>query len=168
MTHSGNIAVGGVVNSKRADPRWEHLAVLMGRASRHASDRYEREITPLGLTATEAMVLGMLGRGPASVKGLAGMWEVNPSMMSRVVDRLVSRGLAERREDPEDRRRTVVEATPEGRRLGRRAVEAGERVTAAMTKRMDEERVDSLKDSLRLVVAALLAEDENGGSTGHG
>jgi hypothetical protein len=27
---------------------------------------------------------------------------------------------------------------------------------------MDEGRVDSLKDSLRLVVAALLAEDENG------
>jgi DNA-binding MarR family transcriptional regulator len=129
-------------------------------------DRYERELSPLSLAGTEAMVLGMLARGPESVKGLAGMWEVNPSMMSRVVERLVSRGLAERREDPEDRRRALVEATSEGRRLGRRAVEAGERVTAAMTRGMDEERVESLKESLRLVVAALLAED--GRSTGRG
>jgi DNA-binding MarR family transcriptional regulator len=132
-------------------------------------DRYERELVPLGLTGTEAMVLGMLGRGPQSVKGLAGMWEVNPSMMSRVVDRLVSRGLVERREDPEDRRRTLVGATPEGRALGRRAVEAGERVTAMMTRGMDAGRVESLKESLRLVVAALLlAEDEDGRSNGHG
>jgi DNA-binding MarR family transcriptional regulator len=133
----------------------------MGRASRHALDRYERELRPLGLTGTEAMVLGMLGRGTASLKELAGLWEVNPSMMSRVVDRLVARGLAERREDPRDRRRMIVAATPAGREIGRLAVEAGERVTARMTSAMDEERVASFKESLRLVVVALLSEDED-------
>jgi hypothetical protein len=37
-----------------------------------------------------------------------------------------------------------------------------------MTRGMDEGRVESLKESLRLVVAALLAEDQDGRSTGHG
>jgi DNA-binding MarR family transcriptional regulator len=54
-------------------------------------------------------------RDPINLATLAGLLDVAPSTTGRMVDRLVSAGLIDRRPHPESRRELVVELTPRGR-----------------------------------------------------
>jgi DNA-binding MarR family transcriptional regulator len=61
-------------------------------------------------------VLGRLDReGPASVSDLAAAEKVRPQSMAQTVSELESQDLVERRPDPDDRRRALVELTAAGR-----------------------------------------------------
>jgi DNA-binding MarR family transcriptional regulator len=60
-------------------------------------------------------VLGRLDReGPSSVSKLATVERVRPQSMAQTIGELESDGLVERRPDPEDGRRALVELTPAG------------------------------------------------------
>ena len=62
-------------------------------------------------------VLGRLDReGPASVSDLAAAEKVRPQSMAQTVSELENQGLVERRPDPDDRRRAIVELTSGGRK----------------------------------------------------
>src|SRR5579885_2377141 len=50
--------------------------------------------------------------GSTTVGGLAEILHIGQSATSILIDRLVHHGLVERREDPEDRRRTFVTLSP--------------------------------------------------------
>src|SRR5579875_2069387 len=64
---------------------------------------------------SQATVLGRLCRdGPQSVSDLAQAEHVRPQSMAQTVNELEAGGLVSRRPDPVDRRRAVVEVTPEG------------------------------------------------------
>lgn len=59
-------------------------------------------------------------RGPLNLATLAGLLDVQPSTTGRMVERLVSAGLIERRPHPRSRRELVAKLTPRGRRVVRR------------------------------------------------
>lgn len=61
----------------------------------------------------------LANRGPLNLATLAGLLEVQPSTTGRMVERLVSAGLIERRAHPRSRRELVAELTPRGRRVVR-------------------------------------------------
>jgi DNA-binding MarR family transcriptional regulator len=92
---------------------------------------------------------------PADLVERAGTWQVGLSTMSRTVDRLVGLGLAERRQDPADRRRAEFAVTAAGDEVGRGAAEASGRITARMASRLGEGELERLKDYLRRVSDAL-------------
>ena len=73
----------------------------------------QAEIGPAQLSALSVLVFA----GPKTLGELAGAEQVKPPTMSRVVEGLVSRGLAERVPSPEDRRAVRIATTPKGRRL---------------------------------------------------
>ncbi|NUR09197.1 MAG: MarR family transcriptional regulator [Nocardioidaceae bacterium] len=73
--------------------------------------------------------------GPMTVGGLARWMDVHSSTATRVSDSLVRSKLLDRRADPEDRRRTTLTLTRKGRSL-----------------------VESLLDSRRQAIAAILEE----------
>jgi DNA-binding MarR family transcriptional regulator len=61
-------------------------------------------------------VLGRLDReGPQSVSDLAASERVRPQSMAQTVGELEADGLVDRRPDPDDGRRALVDLTPEGR-----------------------------------------------------
>jgi DNA-binding MarR family transcriptional regulator len=63
----------------------------------------------------QGAVLGRLDReGPASVSDLAAAERVRPQSMAQTVGELESQGLVERRPDPGDRRRALVDLTAAG------------------------------------------------------
>jgi DNA-binding MarR family transcriptional regulator len=65
---------------------------------------------------TQGAVLGRLDRfGPQSVSELAVAERVRPQSMAQTVSELQEDGFVARRPDPDDRRRAVVELTPQGR-----------------------------------------------------
>jgi DNA-binding MarR family transcriptional regulator len=55
--------------------------------------------------------------GPVNLATLAGLLDVQPSTIGRMVDRLVSAGLIDRRAHPTSRRELVAELTARGRRV---------------------------------------------------
>lgn len=55
--------------------------------------------------------------GPMNLATLAGLLEVQPSTTGRMVDRLVSAGLIERRQHPSSRRELVAALTVRGRKV---------------------------------------------------
>lgn len=75
-----------------------------------------------GLTPAEyALLAAAVRRGPVRSAALADLEGLNPTMVSRLLARLCADGLLERSADPEDRRGTLVRATPAGRHRHERA-----------------------------------------------
>jgi DNA-binding MarR family transcriptional regulator len=65
---------------------------------------------------THGAVLGELDRyGPQGVSDLAKVERVRPQSMAQTVSELEADGLVERRPDPVDRRRALVQLTKQGR-----------------------------------------------------
>jgi MarR family transcriptional regulator, organic hydroperoxide resistance regulator len=70
------------------------------------------------LPLTSFEVLHLLLRRPGSrIQDIAEEFSITVGGTSKVVDRLEAAGLCERRANPNDRRSSVVELTPEGRKL---------------------------------------------------
>ena len=74
--------------------------------------------TGAGLTPSQASVLGLIvARGPMSLPHLGELEGINPTMLSRVIGRLVEMRLLDRIPDPSDLRSVSVVATGDGRRV---------------------------------------------------
>jgi DNA-binding MarR family transcriptional regulator len=69
-----------------------------------------------GFPLSQGAVLGRLDRGGSqSVSDLAAVELVRPQSMAQTVSDLEAEGLVQRRPDPSDRRRALVELTEQGR-----------------------------------------------------
>ena len=80
--------------------------------------RARREDALLGLPPGQSSALSVLVFGGAkTLSELAAIEQVQPPTMTRMVDALVKAGLATRVQDPADRRRFEVAASPAGVRL---------------------------------------------------
>lgn len=72
------------------------------------------------LTLAQFRTLVILSNeSPINLATLAGLLDVQPSTVGRMVDRLVTTGLIDRRAHPHSRRELVVELTRPGRRIVR-------------------------------------------------
>lgn len=107
------------------------------------------------LTMAQVRVLFRLrNSGPLTSGALASGLGVTLPTVTSVADRLVHRGLVERRDDPEDRRRVILALTADGSTLveriqqGRRA-----RLAAAVNALNDDER-RRLVEGLEFLVSA--------------
>jgi DNA-binding MarR family transcriptional regulator len=75
------------------------------------------------LTPTQASVLGIVAhRGPIGMADLAEIEGLNPTMLSRVVAKLVDDGLVNRLPNPADQRAVQLEATDGGREVHARII----------------------------------------------
>lgn len=86
--------------------------VLVGVAVRSLAP-VENTVT---LTQFRALVI-MASRGPMHLAALAKAMQVHPSNATRACDRLVASGLANRRDNPADRRHLLLTLTSPGRQL---------------------------------------------------
>ena len=78
--------------------------------------KFAERLSPLGLTPPHAGILWALSSsGGSSQQSLAEHLGVLPSRLVALVDELESRGLVERRDNPEDRRSHALHLTEDGR-----------------------------------------------------
>lgn len=91
----------------------------------------ERELEALGLTFPTAQALWAIDPDaqPPAMKELATKLHCNASNLTFVSDRLVDRGLVERRESEHDRRSRVLTLTVEGKRVRKLAIAALKRAS---------------------------------------
>jgi DNA-binding MarR family transcriptional regulator len=107
---------------EEAEPGWAPLPALAGRLGyliKHARERLA-ELTaevllPVGVTGRQVAVLIAIDDGvPLSQQEVARRLGVDRTTMVDLIDELEDQGLVERRQDPSDRRRNVVELTRDG------------------------------------------------------
>ncbi|MDI2126130.1 MarR family winged helix-turn-helix transcriptional regulator [Yinghuangia seranimata] len=80
-----------------------------------ANTRMRAALGLTGLMPRHVMTLRWLADGPVSQKELIERLEVDPSVLVALLNDLEDGGLLQRRRDPADRRRHIVEITDSGR-----------------------------------------------------
>src|SRR4051812_48617770 len=75
----------------------------------------------VGMSFDRARTVRRLARRPMSMRELADALGIDPQNATVVVDDLEAQGFVRRRPHPTDRRAKLVEATPKGQELARRA-----------------------------------------------
>ncbi|MFJ4436153.1 MarR family winged helix-turn-helix transcriptional regulator [Streptomyces sp. NPDC088923] len=101
------------------DPLTLEVVQLIGAVVGRYHEEYERAASAHALTGAQARVLSLLSLGPLPMRRLARTLKCEPSNVTGIIDRLETRGLVERRADPDDRRVKLAAATHEGLRLAR-------------------------------------------------
>ena len=108
----------------------------MERVQSHLRSGQVSAWSGLNLTMPQVKTLFLLAEEPMRMRGIAGRLGVEMPSATTMIDRLVVKGLVERRQDPGDRRAVVCSVTP----AGRDAVEKFWSLRAA--------RIESLADNL--------------------
>ena len=95
----------------------EFIAAI--RASQTATDMFDHSVADyVGLDRTAYRCLDILDQeGPMTAGRLAERARLSPGAMTALLDRLEKRGFARRTRDTKDRRRVLVEVTPELRQM---------------------------------------------------
>ena len=100
-----------VEEAVRANP-----CLLLAHLGRVAKRRFTDALEPTGLNGPQAFALMQLRNlGPISQQELAETLDLDPSKLVALLNELESDGLAERRRDPGDRRRHIVEISARGK-----------------------------------------------------
>jgi DNA-binding MarR family transcriptional regulator len=115
-----------------------------------ATDAVDIDISPGGLRA----LLALDAVDSCSLNDLATQLVLSASATSRLVDRLVSAGLADRQEAPEDRRRIAIQPTAAGRRETEVLIEERRKAFDAVMRRMDDTDRGRLERGLAAFAAA--------------
>lgn len=92
------------------------------------------------VTVAQCIVLQTLLEGTWDVSTLASHASVTKGAMTRLLDGLESRGFVERRQDPDDGRRWLIELTAEGTREARRLAGMTENAVALIMSRMPKDK----------------------------
>lgn len=135
-----------------------HRIYLLGQALATAAD--QRLGAALGLSFGEFLLLNAVAGGEAKSQGdLAACVGVGDAGVSRMVSRLVGRGLVVSRPDPDNRRRSLLALTEEGERRREAASALLER---RFGERMRGVASESDRAAFEQVLNALLAAMEEG------
>jgi long-chain acyl-CoA synthetase len=89
----------------------------IGRIVAWLSKVVELALVPVDLSMPQYRVLAILAGGSAAASGLAKSLDVRPPSVTALIDGLVARGLVDRRQEDNDRRRVELRITKEGTRL---------------------------------------------------
>jgi MarR family transcriptional regulator, transcriptional regulator for hemolysin len=81
------------------------LMIVLNDVARLMRTRFDQRARAFGMTRAQWIILARLSRQPGlSQNEMATICEVEPITVGRLIDRLETRGLVERRADPSDRR----------------------------------------------------------------
>jgi DNA-binding MarR family transcriptional regulator len=100
------------------------LGTLLEQASHALYKNFDQQVRAAGLSATEWRVLATLhGSPPLTVSQLAQEVAAKQPTVTKLVQRMSEQGWVVLQADPADQRRTLVSASPAGRRVVRPLLE---------------------------------------------
>ena len=131
-----------------APPDFDYLILLydVARLMRLRADQRARLD---GMTRAQWIILTWLERQPGlSQNELAGLVEVEPITVGRLIDRLEARGFVERRPDPGDRRVRRLHLKPAAQPILEKIHAYKREINAKMTDGIDPDSLKYVADSL--------------------
>jgi DNA-binding MarR family transcriptional regulator len=134
------------MNDRRlAIDAWESLF----RAQHEVFDEISCDFDDTGLSQAEYDVLLTVTRGEdmtARLRDVTANMLISQPSVSRLVDRMTTRGLVSKCPDPEDGRGSLVRATADGASAFRRVASAHGRSIAERMSRLDDSELTQLRD----------------------
>ena len=132
------------------------LADRFGYLLKHAQQRLAgltgSALAPLGITGREcAVLIAIDDRAPLSQQEVARRMNVDRTTMVALIDDLEHKGLVQRRQDPDDRRKNVVILTGPGRDILRRATAATAEAERRFLGSLSDDEAATLRKALQLV-----------------
>lgn len=119
---------------------------------------YARQLADLDLTQGEWAVVAALakaGEDCLTPSHLAELTSVAPSSMTHRLDKMTERGLVERRPDADNRTRTLVSLTPDGRELFTQSIRESDVVETDVLRGLSAKERSELARLLEEVIAEL-------------
>ena len=139
--------------SSRTGIELAHLARLYMQAATLLDPVRFQAWERLGVTFAQLRILFYICRKPGvDVRGLAEELGISASAVSQQVDRLVGRGLLDRTDNPEDRRRVVLTLTARGEELTDQVSRASQDRIASLLSRLSDEDMSDLQRVLESLV----------------
>ena len=121
--------------------------------------RFDRWARTYGMTRAQGVILARLSRQPGMTPNeMAGLCEVEPITVGRLVDRLEARGLLERRMDPADRRIRRLHLLPAAEPILKEIQRYKEELFREVTADLDERTVELVTDALLKMKSKLTME----------
>ena len=110
------------------------IPFLLEQAQRRLSREFDRALAEVGATAEQWRVLDSLADEKGSPIGeLAAELDMNPPTMTKLIDRMVAAGLAQRIVDEADNRRVLVFITDAGLALHKKLSERASAFHSGLT-----------------------------------
>jgi DNA-binding MarR family transcriptional regulator len=145
-----------MIELNSSSPPRAEIAAAIGRTVMQWQDEtqaYDEAVgEQLGLNAGERRCLGFLNDGPQPAGAIAAAVGLTPAAVTSLLDRLEARDLLKRSRSTEDRRKVMVELTPQARSLAERYYGAIAREGGRV---LDAFGTEELAVVLRFVTAAL-------------
>jgi MarR family transcriptional regulator, transcriptional regulator for hemolysin len=111
--------------------------------------RFDRWARTYGMTRAQGIILARLARQPGMTQNeMAGVCEVEPITVGRLVDRLEARGLLERRLDPADRRIRRLHLLPAAEPILQEIQRYKNELFCEITEGIDEQTIELITDAL--------------------
>jgi len=117
----------GLLFRQVRDAMWARMADELARAGHE-------------LSFSQYITLKKLALGATSATELARAAELNPGAMTRLIDKLIERGLVERHADPDDRRVVRIRLSDQGEAIWRDIDQCGNRVRERAMSGMDDDQ----------------------------
>lgn len=117
----------------------DQVGHLLRRAHQRASAIFQTHMAE-GLTPQQyAALIKIRDFGSVSQNQLGRAVAMDPATSQGVVQRLIAKHLVQRRNDPQDRRRTLLTLTPVGEELADRLIPLGRTITAETLEPMSKD-----------------------------
>lgn len=131
----------------------DHLGYLL----KHVQERFFQltaaALAPSGISGREAAVLREIDSPQPLAQGeIARLMGIDRTTMVALIDDLQDRDLVRRRQDPDDRRKNVVELTESGRAITRQALHAAKQAEQAFLSPLTAAEAAQLKQILRALL----------------
>lgn len=131
----------------------DYLSYLLARASHAVHKEFERTVKAAGLSSLEWRVLASLSNGPGMPVGdLARVVLAKQPTLTKLIQRMAEAGWVTCGTDRADARRTLVHATPRGRKAVARLIAAAKAHEHDILASFDRAQVATLKRVLRAVI----------------
>jgi DNA-binding MarR family transcriptional regulator len=132
------------------------LAILIVRAGQGAMRAFDAELAPFGISVTQYVMLSRLAEladaGTATPGVLARTYGMDSGAMTRLLDRMESMRMLERRPEPKDRRTIRLSLTEQGRAILPVLGAAVQRAHAAMLRDFPEHDIARFRACLDAVI----------------
>jgi DNA-binding MarR family transcriptional regulator len=128
----------------------DHLAYLIASVNKQLEDELQERLREVGIPIEQVRILEVLSDSDGLPMGeLAAQALVEPTTLTKMIDRMVADGLVMRLLDPNDRRRVLIALAPAGRVALRRLNRITMSQEASLSKRLPKAKLGELRSMLR-------------------
>lgn len=128
----------------------DQLSYLIANVNKQLEDELQQRLRPAGVPVEQLRVLKALQGSEGRTMGeLAALALVEPTTLTKIIDRMVTDGHVVRTPDTEDRRRVRIMPTATGRALLRRLDRIAASQEVRIARSVPSDKLDELRSLLR-------------------